>query len=124
MASEGGGQEKRRMVDYDEHGQEIGEGPVIVKRSVYEAARRFEKTAKPEDGPPFEVARQRSMEYRKAGKAATAARWHDIYNFLMWREGVSADTPTVIVEPVKRVGGQTGADAGRNRRRRSGKANR
>ena len=110
------------MVDYDEDGQEIGEGPVIVKRAVYEAARRFEKTIK--DGPPFEAARHRSMTYRKAGKAASAARWHAIYDFLMWREGVSADTPTVILEPVKRGGGQAGDEAGRNRRRRSGKANR
>ena len=39
------------------------------------------------------------MAYRKAGKNASAARWHDIYNFLMSREGVSASTPTVILKP-------------------------
>ena len=111
------------MAEYDDDPTRE-EGPVIVKRAVHDAARKFEKTVKPEDGAPFEAARQKSMAYRKAGKNASAARWHDIYNFLMWREGVSADTPTVIVEPVKRVGGQTGDEAGRNRRRRSGKANR
>ena len=109
------------MVNYEGDDPTRDEGPVIVKRAVHDAARRFEKTLKPEDGPAFEAARLRSMAYRKAGKAASAARWHDIYNFLMWREGVSADTPTVILEPVKRGGGQAGEDAGRSRRPRSGK---
>ena len=121
MACIGTAEKKARMVNYDEDGPEIDEGPVTVRRAVHDAARRFEKTVKPEDGPPFEAARQKSMAYKKAGKTASAARWHAIYDFLMWREGVSADTPTVILEPVKRGGGQAGDEAGRSRRPRSGK---
>jgi len=111
------------LPDYDDDALLRDEGPVIVKRSVHDAARKFEKTVK--DGPAFEAARLKSMEFRKAGKAASAARWHDIYNFLMWREGVGASTPTVILEP-----GETWDAEGqkvirpRGRQRRSGKANR
>ena len=87
------------MAEYEDDDPTREEGPVIVKRAVHDAARKFEKTVKPEDGAPFEAARQKSIAYKKAGKDAAAARWHDIYNFLMSREGVSASTPTVILKP-------------------------
>jgi hypothetical protein len=87
------------MAEYEDDDPTREEGPVIVKRAVHDAARKFEKTVKPEDGAPFEAARQKSMAYKKAGKDAAAARWHDIYNFLMSREGVSASTATVILKP-------------------------
>ena len=113
------------MAEYEDDDPTREEGPVIVKRAVHDAARKFEKTVKPEDGAPFEVARLRAAECRKAGKTARAAYWNDISVFLMSREGVSASTPTVILKP-----GETW-DAEeekvikpRARRRRSGKASR
>jgi hypothetical protein len=37
-------------------------------------------------------------ECHAAGDAAGAARWEEIFKFLMWRESVDAGTDTIILE--------------------------
>ena len=108
------------MVNHDD--DEEDQRPVVVRRPVYDAAIELRSKAKAGDPPAFEAAREKAAEFRAAGKTEDAAFWQEILDFLMWREGVSADTPTVILEP-----GETwDAEAEkvirpRGRQRRSGK---
>ena len=83
------------MVDYD--GEER-EGPVVVRRPVHDAGMKLETGRKAGDPPAFETAREKAAEFRAAGKAEDAAFWHEIYQFLMTRESVGAETETIILE--------------------------
>jgi len=113
------------MPDYDDDENEIpgdmGWGPMVVRRAVYDAAMAL----KAEGMPAFEHARLQAEKYREAGDAGSAAFWEDIFNFLRWRESVAAKTTKTIIledgehwdaknEKVIRRGG---------RRPRSGKEN-
>jgi hypothetical protein len=77
-----------------EDDEDMQEGPVVVRRAVYDAA----MAVKAEGMPAFEHARLQAEKYRAAGDAGNAAFWEDIFNFLMGRESVGAGTRTVILE--------------------------
>jgi hypothetical protein len=78
---------------------DLSEGPVVVKRAVYDAATKHEADVKAAGrGPAFEEARAKVHECHAAGDAAGAARWEEIFRFLMWRESVAAGTETIILE--------------------------
>ena len=83
------------MVDYRDDERE---GPVVVRRPVYDAGMKLEAKVKAGDPPAFETARAEAAKFREAGKADDAAFWTEIYQFLMWRESVGADTETIILE--------------------------
>lgn len=85
---------KPHMVDYDD---EEREGPVVVRRPVYEAGMKLEAAAKTGD-PAFETARDKAAELRAAGKTDDAAFWDEIFQFLMTRESVGAEAETIILE--------------------------
>jgi hypothetical protein len=73
---------------------DMGWGPVVVRRAIYDAAMAL----KAEGMPAVEHARLQAEEYREAGDAGNAAFWEDIFNFLMWRHSVAAETKMVILE--------------------------
>jgi hypothetical protein len=78
---------------------DFSEGPVVVKRAVYDAAMKHEADVEAAGrGPAFEEAREKVHECHAAGDAAGAARWEEIFKFLMWRESVAAGTETIILE--------------------------
>ena len=79
----------------DDHDKE---GPVVVKRAAYEAGMQLERETSAGDPNAFEIARDRATEYRAAGKAQDAVFWNEVYQFLMTREGVGAETETIILE--------------------------
>jgi hypothetical protein len=78
---------------------DLNEGPVVVRRPVYDAGMKLEaEVTASTDGPAFEKARQKVHECSAAGDAADAAWWEEIFRFLMWRESVAAGTETIILE--------------------------
>ena len=81
-------------VDDDEDNQ----GPVVVKRPVYDAGMKLQGAIRAGDPPGFETAREKAAEFRAAGKTDDAKFWNEVYQFLMTREGVGAETETVILE--------------------------
>jgi hypothetical protein len=59
------------------------EGPVVVKRAVYDAGMKLEAEVQPAaGGPAFENAREKVHECQAAGDAAGAAWWEEIFRFL------------------------------------------
>jgi hypothetical protein len=79
--------------------EDLSEGPVVVKRAVYDAATKHEAEVEAAGrGPAFEVAREKVHECRAAGDAAGEAHWEEIFRYLMWRESVAAGTETIILE--------------------------
>jgi hypothetical protein len=75
------------------------EGPVVVRRPVYDAGMKLEDEVKAgANGPAFENAREKGHECHAAGDAAGAAFWYETFRFLMTRECVAACTETLILE--------------------------
>ena len=83
------------MVDYRDDERE---GPVVVRRPVYDAGMKLEGTVKAGDPPAFETARTQAAQFREAGKTEDAAFWTEVFDFLMWRESVGAETEIIILE--------------------------
>jgi hypothetical protein len=99
-------------------------GPVVVKRTVYDAGMKLEAAVKAGvRGPAFENARDKTAECRAAGDAPGAAFWEEVFNFLMGRESVKAGTDIVILEEGETWDSDAGdVIRGGKRQRRSGKA--
>ena len=131
------------MTTYKDDDPAIDEGPVVVRRTIYEAALRFEKSMGPGAPGAIGEAQDRMDKAYKAGRPRAAARWTAIYRYLMGLAAVARRTRTVILETgesydfendrvirprgrngVKRGGAPAGDEAGRNRRRRSDKGSR
>ena len=101
-----------------EDDEDMQEGPVVVRRAIYDAAMAVKAE------PAFEHARLQAEKYREAGDAGNAAFWEDIFNFLMWRESTGAGTRTVILEGGEEWDAKKGAVIRRgDRRPRRGKGN-
>jgi hypothetical protein len=83
---------------YDEDDGAEKEGPVIVKRAIYEAGMKLEGAVKAGDPPAFETARGEAAKFREDGRAEDAAFWEEVFEFLMWRESVGAGTVIIILE--------------------------
>ena len=126
------------MTAYEDGDPANDDGPVVVRRTIHEAARRFEKSMGP---GAIGEAQDRMDKAHKAGKPRAAARWREIYRYLMGLAAVAKRTVILetgesydfendrVIRPrarsrVKRGGGPAGDEAGRNRRRRSGKGSR
>ena len=78
---------------------EVPEGPVVVRRPVYDAGMKVEAEVKAgASGPAFENARVKVHECHAAGDAAGEKWWEEVFNFLMWRACVAAGVDTVILE--------------------------
>ena len=78
---------------------DLGEGPVVVKRAVYEAGMKLEAEVDGgAGGPAFSNAEDKATACRAAGDTAGAAFWDETFRFLMWRECVDAGTETIILE--------------------------
>jgi hypothetical protein len=113
------------MAEYEDDDPTREEGPIVVKRAVYEAALRFEKAMGPGAPGAIGEAQDRAEKSRDAGKPRTAEKWWAIYRFLMECACVASRSEAIILEP-----GETwDAEAGkvikpRARRPRSGKASR
>jgi len=88
---------KPHMVEYDDDDEER-EGPVVVRRAAYDAGMKLEAGRKTADPPAFEIAREQAAQFRAAGKPDEAAFWDEVFQFLMTRESVGAETETIILE--------------------------
>jgi hypothetical protein len=77
---------------------DLGWGPVIVRRPVYDQGMKLLEAAGPDDGPAFETARGVAQDFELAGKADEAAHWYAVGKFLEWRAAVAADAETVVLE--------------------------
>jgi hypothetical protein len=78
---------------------ELREGPVVVRRPVYDAGMKLEAEVKAgASGPAFENARLKVHECHAAGDEDGKKWWEEVFNFLMWSECVSAGTETIILE--------------------------
>ena len=111
------------MPDYnddDEIPGDMGWGPMVVRRAVYDAAMAL----KAEGMPAFEHARLQAEKYGEAGDAGNAAFWEEIFNFLRWRQSVAAETKMVILEDGEEWDAEKGKVIRRgDRRPRRGKGN-
>jgi hypothetical protein len=78
---------------------DLGEGPVVVKRAVYEAGMKLEAEVDGgAGGPAFSNAEDKATACREAGDTAGAAFWDETFRFLMTRQCVAAGTETLILE--------------------------
>jgi hypothetical protein len=78
---------------------DLGEGPVVVKRAVYEAGMKLEAEVDGgAGGPAFSNAEDKATACREAGDTAGAAFWDETFRFPMTRECVAAGTETIILE--------------------------
>jgi hypothetical protein len=89
------GKRNGHMVDYDDDERE---GPIVVRRPVNDAGMKLQANVKAGDLPAFETARAEAAKFREAGKGEDAAFWTEVFDFLMWRESVGAETETIILE--------------------------
>ncbi len=76
----------------------LGEGPVVVRRAVYEAGMKLEAEEKAGKGTAFTIAEDKATACRKAGDTSGAAFWDEVFRFTMTRECVAAGTETIILE--------------------------
>ena len=81
---------------YDD--EEDDQGPIVVRRPVYEAGIRLEEAEAAGGIQSFDEAEARMDESKAAGKTDEAAFWKEVYDFCMTREGVAADTEVIILE--------------------------
>jgi len=94
MAAAGKADKELHMADDD-----LGEGPVVVKRDVYDAGMKLEAEVDGgAGGPAFSNAEEKANACRAAGDTAGAAFWYETFRFLMTRECVAAGTETLILE--------------------------
>ena len=84
------------MVIYDD--DEDDQGPIVVRRPVYEAGIKLEQAEAAGGIQSFDEAEAKMDECKAAGKTEEAAFWKEVYDFCMTREGVAADTEIVILE--------------------------
>ena len=78
---------------------EVPEGPVVVRRPVYDAGMKLEAEVKAgASGPAFENAREKVHACHEAGDSAGEKWWAEVFDFLMWSECVAAGTQTIILE--------------------------
>ena len=78
---------------------DLGEGPVVVKRAIYEAGMKLEAEVDGgADGPAFSNAEDKATACRAAGDTAGAAFWDEVFQFTMTRECVAAGTEIIILE--------------------------
>jgi len=84
------------MVIYDD--DEDDQGPIVVRRPVYEAGIKLEQAEAAGGIQSFDEAEAKMDECKAAGKTEEAAFWKEVYDFCMTRESVAADTEIVILE--------------------------
>jgi hypothetical protein len=78
---------------------DLDEGPVVVKRAVYDAGMKLEAEVDGgAGGPAFSNAEDKATACREAGDTVGAAFWDETFRFLMTRECVAAGTETIILE--------------------------
>ena len=82
------------MVENDE----IDDGPVVVRRAVYEAGMKLEAEEKAGKGTAFTIAEDKAISCRAAGDPSGSAFWDEVFRFTMTRECVAAGTETIILE--------------------------
>jgi hypothetical protein len=78
---------------------DLDEGPVVVKRAVYDAGMKLEAEVDGgADGPAFSNAEDKATACRAAGDTAGAAFWDEVFRFTMTRECVAAGNEIIILE--------------------------
>jgi hypothetical protein len=89
------------MVDFEDDEEvpdDLGWGPIIVRRRAYDQGMKLLDAAGPNDGPGFETARGVAQDFELAGEADKAAHWTEVAEFLQWREAVAKGTEVVVLE--------------------------
>jgi hypothetical protein len=86
--------------DDDDNDEVPGEqGPIIVKRKVYEAGEKLKaEVSAGKSGPAFENAREKAAACRKDGDKPGAQFWVEVFEYLMTITCVPAGVETVILE--------------------------
>jgi hypothetical protein len=77
---------------------DLGEGPVVVKRAAYDAGMKLEAEEKAGKGTAFTIAEDKAASCRQAGDNSGAAFWNEVYQYTMTRECVDAGTEIIILE--------------------------
>ena len=77
---------------------DLGEGPVVVRRAAYDAGMKLEAEEKAGKDTAFTIAEDKATACREAGDTAGAAFWDEVFRFTMTRECVAAGTETIILE--------------------------
>lgn len=87
---------------YDEL-EDDDQGPIVVRRPVYDAGIKLEAEEAAGSGwKSFDAAEAKMDELKAGGKTDEAAFWKEVYDFCMTREGVAAETEVVILEDGER----------------------
>ena len=94
-----GVQTKRHMRNLLDDDEDWDKGPIVVRRTIHEATRKFEKSLG--RGAPGAVgeAQDRAEKSRAAGKPRAAARWEEIYRYLMDQNSFAEGTKKIILKP-------------------------
>src|SRR5579862_2582899 len=84
---------------FNNDSNEVPEGPVVVRRPVYDAGMKLEAEVDAgADGPAFSNAEDKATACREAGDEPGAAFWTEVYQFTMTRECVDAGTEVIVLE--------------------------
>jgi hypothetical protein len=74
------------------------QGPVVVRRPIYDAGMKLEAEEKAGRGTAFTIAENKATACREAGDGAGAEFWDEVFRFTMTRECVDAGTEIIILE--------------------------
>jgi hypothetical protein len=77
---------------------DLGEGPVVVRRAAYDAGMKLEAEEKAGKATAFTIAEDKATACREAGDTSGAAFWDEVFRFTMTRECVAAGTEIIILE--------------------------
>jgi len=85
------------MAEY-ENDPTAADALIVVRRTIRDAARAFEKTLGPGAPHAIGIAQARAEKAKEQGKPKAASRWWEIHEYLMNRACSAAGTKTVILE--------------------------
>lgn len=73
-------------------------GPIVVRRTIYDAGMKLEAEEREGKGTAFTIAEDKASQCREAGDETGAAFWTEVYQFTMTRECVDEGTEIIILE--------------------------
>src|SRR6266853_1078506 len=89
------------MTNYDDDEEiprDMGWGPMVVRRAVYDEGTKMLDAAPAGEGDTFETARGIGDDHKAAGEADKAAFWYEVAEYLEWRASVAEGVETIILE--------------------------
>jgi hypothetical protein len=111
--------------DDDDVPDDLGRGPIIVRRKVYNEGEKVLDAVPAGEEDTFETARGIADDHKAAGEEEEAEHWYAVAEYLERRAGMAEGVKTIILEEGEEWDELAGKKIRRRARRpRSGKGNR